>query len=254
MFLYEIIILAVIIALDLTSKYRIVSALGVTEHIQTKNDITFIKNFISFSYGENTGASFGIFKGKTTALIIVTAIALVVLIIYMFLNKEDNKFMRVCFIMILGGGFGNLFDRIFIGYVRDFIRFDFMKFPVFNVADSFITIGTVMLCIYIMFFASKGYEKTKNPETVSETANVSQQDTTVDNLKTENSEVVKTEFYDIIKEEDNDVKSFDNENVGSEKTNESVGSEKTNENVYLEKANENIGSEKTNENVNGKEN
>lgn len=231
MFLYEIIILAVIIALDLTSKYWIVNALGVTEHIQTKNDITFIKNFISFSYGENTGASFGIFKGKTTALIIVTAIALVVLIVYMFLNKKDNKFMRVCFIMILGGGLGNLFDRIFIGYVRDFIRFDFIKFPVFNIADSFITIGTIMLCIYVMFFSSKGVGNTENPETVSETANGSEEDTTADKVKIENSDTVKTEFENIIKTENSDVKSSDDVN-NDLKTNKNANIDlKTNENV-----------------------
>ena len=90
MFWYEILIIIAVLALDLGSKYGIVNALGIQhvdgEFVQTKSDIEFIKNFISFSYTENTGATFGSFKGKTELLTAITAIGMILLIIFLFFN------------------------------------------------------------------------------------------------------------------------------------------------------------------------
>ena len=160
MFWYEILIIIAVLALDLGSKYGIVNALGIQhvdgEFVQTKSDIEFIKNFISFSYTENTGATFGSFKGKTELLTAITAIGMVLLIIFLFFNKKENKFFRTCLVLILAGGRGNLYDRIVFGYVRDFIVFDFWpSFATFNVADSFLTVSTILVVIYAVFFMPK---------------------------------------------------------------------------------------------------
>ena len=158
MFWYEILIIIAVLALDLGSKYGIVNALGIQhgEFVQTKSDIEFIKNFISFSYTENTGATFGSFKGKTELLTAITAIGMVLLIIFLFFNKKENKFFRTCLVLILAGGLGNLYDRIVFGYVRDFIVFDFWpSFATFNVADSFLTVSTILVVIYAVFFMPK---------------------------------------------------------------------------------------------------
>lgn len=160
MFWYEILIIIAVLALDLGSKYGIVNALGIQhvdgEFVQTKGDIEFIKNFISFSYTENTGATFGSFKGKTELLTAITAIGMVLLIIFLFFNKKENKFFRTCLVLILAGGLGNLYDRIVFGYVRDFIVFDFWpSFATFNVADSFLTVSTILVVIYAVFFMPK---------------------------------------------------------------------------------------------------
>ncbi len=155
MFWYELLIVVAVLALDLGSKYGVVAALGVEDHFQTKGDITFIKNFISFGYSENTGASWGSFQGKTGALTAVTAIGLALLVVYLIFNKKESKFLRTCLVLILAGGLGNLYDRIVFGYVRDFIVFDFMNFPIFNIADSFLTVATILVVIYALFVMPK---------------------------------------------------------------------------------------------------
>ena len=178
MFWYEILIIIAVLALDLGSKYGIVNALGIQhvdgEFVQTKSDIEFIKNFISFSYTENTGATFGSFKGKTELLTAITAIGMVLLIIFLFFNKMENKFFRTCLVLILAGGLGNLYDRIVFGYVRDFIVFDFWpSFATFNVADSFLTVSTILVVIYAVFFMPKKVrEEQEKKELADKTAPV----------------------------------------------------------------------------------
>ncbi len=165
MFWYEILIVIAVLALDLGSKYGIVQALGIGhapngDVIQKNGDIEFIRNFISFSYSENTGATFGSFTGKTGALIAFTAVGLSILLFYLIFNKKENKFFRVLLVLILAGGLGNLYDRIVFGYVRDFINFDFWpNFATFNVADSFLTVATILFAIYAIFFMPKDIKK-----------------------------------------------------------------------------------------------
>jgi signal peptidase II len=96
-------------------------------------------------YVENTGASFGILQGYRIFLILISIIVMIILIYYMFTIK--NKYAIYAFSFILGGTIGNLIDRIFLGYVIDFI--DFRFWPSFNVADSFITIGALIL-VYLL--------------------------------------------------------------------------------------------------------
>lgn len=116
----------------------------------------------------NTGAAFGIFEGKTLALIIVTAIMLVALFIYNHFVKNKNAFYCIAFGFVVGGALGNLVDRCVLGYVRDFIYLDFWpSFPIFNIADSFLCIGCVMLAIYILFLQNK-YEKSKDKKPENE--------------------------------------------------------------------------------------
>ena len=116
----------------------------------------------------NTGAAFGIFEGKTLALIIVTAFMLVALFIYNHFVKNKNAFYCIAFGFVVGGALGNLVDRCVLGYVRDFIYLDFWpSFPIFNIADSFLCIGCVMLAIYILFLQNK-HEKSKDKKPENE--------------------------------------------------------------------------------------
>ncbi|MDP6642152.1 MAG: signal peptidase II [Candidatus Nanoarchaeia archaeon] len=97
-------------------------------------------------YVENTGAAFGILQGYRYFLILISLVVMIILIYYLITIK--NKSAIRAFSFILGGTIGNLIDRIFLGYVRDFIDFQF--WPTFNVADSFITIGALILVYLLM--------------------------------------------------------------------------------------------------------
>ena len=109
----------------------------------------------------NKGAALGSFSGGRWFFVIVSIIAGIVFIYLLLSNKNfKSKVFKVSIGFLLGGLLGNLFDRLFFAGVRDFIYLKFINFPVFNIADIAVTIGTIMLIVYIIFFHSKT-EKTK---------------------------------------------------------------------------------------------
>lgn len=114
------------------------------------NDIhvDIIRNFFSFNYYQNTGAAWSIMEGNTIVLIAIS-IVMLFLIYNMTFSYEETKFNNLSFGLLFGGIFGNLIDRVFYGFVRDFIDIKIFgyDFPVFNIADMAIVIGVVLLLI-----------------------------------------------------------------------------------------------------------
>lgn len=110
-----------------------------------------IKNFFSIYFTENNGAAWSMFSGKAEFLIVVSLLAVFIIYRYMY-NFKTNKRNNLAFGLIIGGIFGNLIDRIFLGYVRDFLSFKLFNYnyPVFNFADSFIVIGVFLLIFAII--------------------------------------------------------------------------------------------------------
>lgn len=110
-----------------------------------------IKNFFSIYFIENYGAAWSIFSGKAEFLIFVSLLAIFIIYRYMY-NFKTNKRNNIAFGFIIGGIFGNLIDRIFLGYVRDFISFKIFgyNYPIFNFADSFIVVGVFLLILAII--------------------------------------------------------------------------------------------------------
>ncbi len=109
---------------------------------------------------QNTGAAWGMFSGKTIWLILISILMIVALFVFNRFVKDKNTFYCLSFGFVIGGAIGNLIDRIWLNFVRDFIFLDFWPtFPVFNVADSFLCIGAVMLAIFILFMQGKKNEK-----------------------------------------------------------------------------------------------
>ena len=104
--------------------------------------------FFKLTFVQNTGAAFGSFQNGNTALIFVSIIVLLALIKYRKDIFTLGKIAAFGWVFIIGGALGNLYDRIFIGYVVDY--FNFIVWPVFNVADSFITVGAIMLAYCIL--------------------------------------------------------------------------------------------------------
>ena len=120
-----------------------------------------IPNIISISGNvENTGAAWGMFSGKTFWLVLVSVAIIVALFVFNHFIKSKNTLYCLSFGFIIGGAIGNLVDRIWLNYVRDFIFFDFWPtFPVFNVADIFLCVGAVMMAIFVLFIQGKKSEK-----------------------------------------------------------------------------------------------
>ena len=134
----------------------------VTKHFLFKVEYyNLIPNVISIaSNGGNTGAAWGIFSGQTIWLILVSVIMIVALFVYNHFVQNKSVLYCLSFGFIIGGAVGNLVDRIAFQYVRDFIFLDFMPtFPVFNIADSFLCVGAVLLAIHILFLSGKKNEK-----------------------------------------------------------------------------------------------
>lgn len=105
-----------------------------------------VSGFFYLTYVENRGAAFGILQGKASLLAIITGIALIAVIIYIVTGRAQNKLTLWSLSLILAGGVGNFIDRIFRGYVVDYLDFSVLfGFPVFNFADCCVVVGTALL-------------------------------------------------------------------------------------------------------------
>lgn len=113
-------------------------------------NIILIPSVLSFTYTQNTGTAFGI-GNNNTMLIIILNIIILGIIIKLLKERKDGIELNtlLSLILILAGGISNLFDRIFRGYVIDFIDVNFLNFPNFNLADISIVIGVFLLVIII---------------------------------------------------------------------------------------------------------
>lgn len=118
---------------------------SVISFIAPIHSIPVIKGMLHLTYVENTGVAFGLMRNQRPFLILVGIIVCALIII--FYKKSVNKevMLRIALALILGGSFGNLFDRIFYGHVIDYI--DFRVFPVFNLADISINIGIALILL-----------------------------------------------------------------------------------------------------------
>lgn len=122
--------------------------------LKNGHSIKIIGNFLRFTYAENKGAAFSILQNQRTFFLIITVVMIVFLGYIYFKTKNITNLSKLSIAMITGGAIGNFIDRYRFGYVIDFIdvRFgNFYNFPVFNIADSFVVCGTILMIILILF-------------------------------------------------------------------------------------------------------
>ena len=124
----------------------------VVAQLQPAGSVTAIPGFLDFTYLENRGAAFGMLQDQRWFFIVVTGLISILLIAGLFVYKRHSACSIAASILIIGGGVGNLIDRILLGYVIDYIQISFFP-PIFNFADCCVTVGTVLLMIHILFFA-----------------------------------------------------------------------------------------------------
>ena len=116
-----------------------------------RDDIELIKNVLYLKYTENTGVAFSMFRDMRWPLIIVTGIMLLAVLGAFLSGRVSNKWHIASLSLILAGGVGNLIDRVSLGYVIDYVDFRAIHFAIFNLADSCITVGAVLLCLSIVY-------------------------------------------------------------------------------------------------------
>lgn len=121
--------------------------------LKNNEGIEIIKNLLSFEYLENRGAAFGMLQNKLWFLVTTTFLVVGVIVFYLIKYKPKSLLTRISFAMIISGAIGNFYDRVIYKYVVDFILVhykDVYHFPTFNVADIFVTLGTIGLIICII--------------------------------------------------------------------------------------------------------
>ncbi len=136
------------LAIDQITKYIAVITL------QGNPSVHLIGDFLRFTYVENRGAAFGMLQGQRVFFIVTTIILIAVLLYLILINKKVTNATKLTLSLVLSGAIGNFIDRFRLGYVIDFVdvRFgDFYDFPVFNVADSCLVVGVIILIGLILF-------------------------------------------------------------------------------------------------------
>jgi len=140
-----------VIALDQWTKWLIVKNMEIGESIEI------INGFLYITSHRNKGAAWGILQNQMLFFYVITIIVVVAIIYYMQKYAKQNAMLGVALSLMLGGAIGNFIDRLFRKEVVDFIHtyiFGY-NFPIFNIADSSLTIGVILLFIYFLFFEEK---------------------------------------------------------------------------------------------------
>ena len=133
----------VIVGIDQAVKY------WVKQTLMNQDPIVIIPNILNLQYHENTGAVWGIMSDKTKFLSIFTILILILIVYIYFKIPKDKKFgaLKIIAVFIVAGAVGNLIDRVILGHVVDYIYFEIINFPLFNIADSFLTVSCILLFI-----------------------------------------------------------------------------------------------------------
>ena len=134
----------VILVADQITKYLVAGKMAVNE------SFPLVPGFMDITYVRNQGAAFGIFQGRKVLLIIVSLLIFAGIIFYIVRYKPKSKWVMWSLTLITAGGLGNIIDRVAFSYVRDFLDVTFTRFPVFNIADSAITAGAIMLALHVL--------------------------------------------------------------------------------------------------------
>ena len=146
-FLYYALFAAGIVAADQVTKYLTVANIALWE------DVPFIPGLLQLTYVQNTGAAFSSFEGQQWLFALIFAVFTVLIIRECIKNTMGfTTFEWWCIAAVYGGGLGNMLDRVRMGYVVDMIETTFIEFPVFNVADCFITCGCILMMVHLILF------------------------------------------------------------------------------------------------------
>ena len=131
-------------------------------NIPLHSRVPFWDGLFHFTYLQNTGAAFSSFQGQQWLFALIFAVFTALLLVELRKNSMGFRPLeRWCIVAIWAGGLGNMIDRVRLGYVVDMIEVEFIRFPVFNVADCFITCGCVLLIAHLVLFNKEFWKDEK---------------------------------------------------------------------------------------------
>lgn len=144
-YIIYLIISLLFVAADYLTKYAVITNMSLGKTIPLWEGVFHLTHI------RNTGAAFSIMSGQRFFLIALPLIVIIAIIACIIVKKPKNKLLLLSFSMIVSGGIGNLIDRIRFGYVVDFLDFCLINFPVFNVADIWVTCGAALFIFLLLF-------------------------------------------------------------------------------------------------------
>ncbi|MBQ6831290.1 MAG: signal peptidase II [Oscillospiraceae bacterium] len=155
-------VLMVILAAGIVAADQITKFLTVA-HIPLHGTVEVLPGIVRLTYVQNDGAAFSMFEGQQWLFALIF-VAFAAAIIWEFSKKRlpFTTFDRFCIVAVFAGGLGNMIDRLRMGYVVDMIATEFINFPVFNVADCFITCGCIILLVHLIFFNKDFWKEDKS--------------------------------------------------------------------------------------------
>ena len=148
-------IIVLIAAVDQLIKYAVLRS-----SFAAGEPLLLLPRVLQLRYVENTGAAFSLLSDHTVLLAVVTAAVIAVGVALILSGRIRSRFLCVVVACVLAGGLGNLIDRVFRGFVVDYIEVLFVEFAVFNFADCFVTVGEFLLVAYFLYDIVKGGKKT----------------------------------------------------------------------------------------------
>jgi len=140
-----------IIGLVLLDQYTKILAV---KHLKDQADIPILKDIFELSYVENRGAAFGMMQNKQTFFIVTTILVVALILWFYHTMPMEKKFIpgRITLVFVVAGAIGNFIDRVSQGFVVDFLYFELINFPVFNVADIYVTCSVFVLAFLLLFY------------------------------------------------------------------------------------------------------
>lgn len=135
----------------------------VLRYLKPVGSVPLIDGFLEFSYVENTGAAFGLFKNVMWLIILITVVAVAAISLLLFRYQSHTFFSYASCALLIAGGIGNLLDRILYGFVVDYIHVLFFDY-IFNFADCCVTVGAVLFVIHVLLISVREKQEQEKAE------------------------------------------------------------------------------------------
>lgn len=150
----SLVIAGLVVVIDQVIKYF------VAMYLPQAGVVTAIPHLLDLNYVKNPGVAFGMFENMRWIFVALTSVIIVILLYIIIFKKIKSKMFLISSALIIGGGIGNLIDRVLYGYVIDYLQLSFFS-PVCNFADYAVTVGTVLLVIYLLFMSDSSKKENK---------------------------------------------------------------------------------------------